>query len=238
MAIGNRRAWHRVEQWWAKASWWIISHFSEHCLLLKPNKFGTNLLEDILAIHQLWAAQQANSQNTPCTLSESPNHWLVTPSAPSLKRAQTNLRETQSLNIETQVEFSKDFLKLLIANGAPFLFANNSETHIFAAKWITQGAMIPDRKKLSSWILDNEVKVMEDQVKLNIQGKVSTRQCDRWKNSAKKSVVSTMVTIENEVSYLFENWFQWLIEGCCRLIWSTHIIWQRSPRWVTGCLSS
>jgi hypothetical protein len=70
--------------------------------------------------------------------------------------------ETQSLNTETQLEFSKDFLKLLIGNGTPFLFANNPETCIFTAKWITPGAMIPDHKKLSSWILDDEVKVMEN----------------------------------------------------------------------------
>jgi hypothetical protein len=110
--------------------------------------------------------------------------------------------ETQNLNAETQLEFSNDFLKLLIANGAAFLFANNSKTHIFAAKWITPGAVIPDCKKLSSQILDGEVKVTEDRVKLKVQGKVGTGQCDRWKNNAKKSVVSTMVTVKNEVSHL------------------------------------
>jgi hypothetical protein len=43
------------------------------------------------------------------------------------------------------------------------------------------------------------VKDVEDQVKLKIQGKMGTRQCDGWKNNAKKSVVSTMFTVENEV---------------------------------------
>jgi hypothetical protein len=113
-----------------------------------------------------------------------------------------NFGETQNLNAETQIEFSKDFLKLLIANGAPFLFANNPETHIFAAKWITPGAVIPDCKKLSGQILDDEVKVTEDRVKLKVQGKVGTGQCDGWKNNAKKSVVSMMVTVENEVCHL------------------------------------
>jgi hypothetical protein len=176
---------------------------AERCPLLKPDKFGTNLLEDVLAIHQLRAAQQANSQNIPIS---SPNQ-LVNPSAPPLKRARTSFGETQSLNAGTQLEFSKDFLKLLIANGAPFLFANNPETRIFAAKWITPGAVIPDRKKLSGRILDDEVKVTEDRVKLKVQGKVGTGQCDGWKNNAKKSVVSTMVTVENEASYLLETGF-------------------------------
>ena len=113
-----------------------------------------------------------------------------------------NFGETQSLNVETQLKFSNDSLKLLIANSAPFLFANNPETRIFAAKWITPGTVIPDHKKLSSQILDDKVKVTEDQVKLKVQGKVSTGQCDRWKNNAKKSVVSMMVTVKNEVSHL------------------------------------
>jgi hypothetical protein len=73
-----------------------------------------------------------------------------------------NFGETQSLNVETQLKFSNDSLKLLIANSAPFLFANNPETCIFAAKWITLGAVIPDHKKLASRILDDEVRVMED----------------------------------------------------------------------------
>jgi hypothetical protein len=174
---------------------------AECCPLLKHDKFGTNLLEDVLAIHQLRAAQQTNSQNIP-----------ITPSVPPLKRARTttgllSFGETQSLNAGTQLEFSKDFLKLLIANGAPFLFANNPETRIFADKWITPGAVIPDRKKLSGQILDDEVKMTEDRVKLKVQGKVSTGQCDGWKNNAKKSVVSTMVTVENEVSHLLETGF-------------------------------
>jgi hypothetical protein len=36
-------------------------------------------------------------------------------------------------------------------------------------------------------------------MKLKIQGKVGTKQWDGWKNNAKKSVVSTMVTVKNEV---------------------------------------
>jgi hypothetical protein len=62
--------------------------------------------------------------------------------------------------------------------------------------------MIPDCKKLSGRILDDEVKVMEERVKLKVQGKVGTGQCDGWKNNAKNSVVSTMVTVENEVCHV------------------------------------
>jgi len=177
---------------------------AERCPLLKPDKLGTNLLEETLQSHQLRAAQQANIENTPPS-SESPNRQLshtCTPSGPPLKRARTtqlSFGETQSLDAETQLEFSSDFLKLLIANGSPFLFANNLETRIFANKWILPGAVIPDRKKLAGRILDKEVKLTEDRMKLKIEGRVGTGQCDGWKNKAKKSVVSTMVTVENEV---------------------------------------
>ena len=64
---------------------------------------------------------------------------------------------------------------------------------------MTPGAVIPDRKQLSGRILDQEVESVEERMKLKIQGKVGTGQCDGWKNNAKKSVVSTMVTVENEV---------------------------------------
>jgi len=63
---------------------------------------------------------------------------------------------------------------------------------------MTLGAVIPDHKQLSGQILDQEVESVE-RMKLKIQGKVGTGQCDGWKNNAKKSVVSTMVTVENEV---------------------------------------
>ena len=148
-------------------------------------------------------AQQANIENIPP--SSSPNRQLshtCTPSGPPLKLARTtqlSFGETQGLDAETQLKFSNDFLKLLIANGSPFVFANNPKTCIFANKWMIPGAIIPDHKKLASCISDDKVKLTEDWMKLKIQGKVSTGQCDGWKNKAKKSVGSTMVTVENEV---------------------------------------
>jgi hypothetical protein len=189
---------------------------AEHCLLLKPDKLGTNLLEETLQSHQLCVAQQANIENTPPS-SGSPNQQLpctCMPSGPPLKRAWTTLLsfgETQSLDAETQLKFNSDFFKLLIATGSPFLFANNPETCIFANKWMLPGAVIPDRKKLAGHILDNKVKLTEDQMKLKIQGRVGMGQCDGWKNKAKKSVVSMMVTVENEVRITLQS-------GCDNLV--------------------
>jgi hypothetical protein len=62
----------------------------------------------------------------------------------------------------------------LVANGSAWLFANNPKTHIFTSKWMTPGAVIPDRKQLSGWILDQEVESVEERMKLKIQGKVGT----------------------------------------------------------------
>jgi hypothetical protein len=49
-------------------------------------------------------------------------------------------------------------------------------------------------------VLDNEVKEAEQRTKVHIEGKVATGQCDGWKNTAKKSVVTSMMIVENEVS--------------------------------------
>jgi len=51
---------------------------------------------------------------------------------------------------------------------------------------MTPGAIIPDCKQLSGQILDKEFKLVEDWMKLNIQGKIGTGQCDGWKNNVKK----------------------------------------------------
>ena len=181
----------------------LLAH-AERCQLLRPNNLGSNLLQETLDLNKLHIARNADKENTAApalsaTQQLMPARTLI---GPPLKRARTTLLsfgETQGLDAELQSEFNHDFLKLLVANGSPWLFANNPETHIFADKWITPGAVIPDRKQLSGRILDKEVKDVEDRVKLKIQGKVGTGQCDGWKNNAKKSVVSTMVTVENEV---------------------------------------
>ena len=65
-------------------------------------------------------------------------------------------------------------------------------------KW-TGGGLVLDHKVLSGSVLNNQVAEVEERVKAKIQGKVGIAQCDGWKNNAKKSVVSTMVMVENEV---------------------------------------
>ena len=54
-------------------------------------------------------------------------------------------------------------------------------------------------KKLSGPVLDVEVLEVENHVREKIHGKIGTRQCDGWKNKAKKWVVSTMLMVKNMV---------------------------------------
>jgi hypothetical protein len=168
---------------------------AEHCLLLRLDKLGSNLLQETLDLERLHISQQADKENIG-TAPPTP----TTPIGPLLKHTHTTLLsfgKTQGLSKKLQAEFSTDLLKLLVANGSAWLFANNPETHIFASKWMTLGAVIPDRKQLSRQILDEEVESVEERMNLKIQWKVGTGQCDWWKNNAKKSVVSTMVMVEN-----------------------------------------
>ena len=65
-------------------------------------------------------------------------------------------------------------------------------------KW-TGGGIVPDCRVLLGSVLNSQVAEVEEQVKEKIKGKVGIVQCDHWKNNAKKSVVSTMLMVENEV---------------------------------------
>ena len=143
----------------------LLAH-AEHCQLLRPNNLGLNLLQETLDFNKLCIAQNADNENMAIAPALLPTQLIPTCIliGPPLKWAHTTLlsfRETQGLGEELQNKFNSDFLKLLVANGSPWLFAN-LETHIFADKWITPGAVIPDHKQLSGWILDKEVKGVED----------------------------------------------------------------------------
>jgi hypothetical protein len=71
---------------------------------------------------------------------------------------------------------------------------------LFVEKWIP-GAELPDRRALSGRILDREVARVEARTRERIKGKIATGQCDGWKNVAKTSVVTSMITVEHVVSF-------------------------------------
>jgi hypothetical protein len=127
---------------------------------------------------------------------------LLFAAAQPLKRARTatdvSYGDTPAYDNELQKDFRNDLCKLMVANGWAWRSANNPETRIFMNKW-TGGGLVPDRRVLSGSILNSQVAEVEERVKEKIKGKVGIAQCDGWKNNAKKSVVSTMIMVENEV---------------------------------------
>ncbi|KAL6307742.1 ribonuclease H-like domain-containing protein [Sparassis latifolia] len=73
--------------------------------------------------------------------------------------------------------------------------------HLFMKKWVP-GAKVPDRRSLSGTYLDRAVAEVEERTKIKVRGKVATRQCDGWKNVAKTSVVTSVMTVEHEAYLL------------------------------------
>jgi hypothetical protein len=130
----------------------LLAH-AEHCQLLRPNNLGSNLLQETLDLNKLRITQNADKENIATAPALSATQQLMparTLIGPPLKRAHSNLLsfgEIQGLCEELQNKFNHDFLKLLVANGSLWLFANNLETHIFANKWITPGTVIPNCKQ-------------------------------------------------------------------------------------------
>lgn len=98
-----------------------------------------------------------------------------------------------------QDEFNTDLCELFVALGLAWHAADNAATHIFFEKWVP-GIKVPDRRKLSGKCLDAAAAKVQTEVMKNVGGKVATGQCDGWKNVAKTSVVSSMMTVERQVS--------------------------------------
>ena len=98
-----------------------------------------------------------------------------------------------------QKEFECDLVDLFVACGVPWNAANNPQTHNFAEKWLPEDVVVPDRHVLSGRVLNSQVKKVEDRIHKKVTGKLTTGQCDGWKNIAKTSVVATVMSVENEV---------------------------------------
>ena len=125
-----------------------------------------------------------------------------TPICHPLKRARTSLEslsEPSTWSASHQEEFGEDMCKVFVSCGIPWNVASNPELHLFTEKWIA-GARVPDRRVLSGHLLDREVAKVENKMKHKIQGKVATGQCDGWKDCAKTPIITSMITVEHEVS--------------------------------------
>ncbi|EDR03851.1 uncharacterized protein LACBIDRAFT_306593 [Laccaria bicolor S238N-H82] len=57
---------------------------------------------------------------------------------------------------------------------------------------------------MSGQVLDNKVRKVENKVRQKVRGKLATGLCDRWKNIAKTSVVSSLMTVDT-IPYLVQT---------------------------------
>ena len=101
---------------------------------------------------------------------------------------------------QLQEEFSTNLCKLLIALNTAWVAAKNPLLHRSIHKWVGPEVIMEDRQILSGWVLDWEVEWVEKGVISKVSWKLVTGQCDGFKNVAKSSVVSTMMSVEYEVS--------------------------------------
>jgi hypothetical protein len=116
------------------------------------------------------------------------------------KRSKTNSR---SINNPRPIEFSQDMCKFLVSCGIPWNAVSNPEMRLFMGKWIP-GVVVQDRRILSGQILDGEVKKVEVRLVEKVKGKLATGQCDGWENIAKTHVITSMITVEHEVSLILK----------------------------------
>jgi hypothetical protein len=101
---------------------------------------------------------------------------------------------------ELQDEFSADLCRLLIELNTAWAAADRPSLHRFIRKWVGTEVVVQDRRILAGKVLDKEVLKVEDAIRLFVQGKLATGQCDGWKNIAKSNIVTSMMTVENVVS--------------------------------------
>jgi hypothetical protein len=101
-----------------------------------------------------------------------------------------------------QQEFSEDLCKLFVACGFSWNGVSNLEMKRFVHKWVP-GVTLQDCRILLGQILDGEVAKVEERVVMKVKGKMATGQCDHcdgWENIAETHVVTSMMTVEHEVS--------------------------------------
>ncbi|KAH9916937.1 ribonuclease H-like domain-containing protein, partial [Amylocystis lapponica] len=97
--------------------------------------------------------------------------------------------------------FASDICRMFVSCGMSWNMANNTEMQLFMEKWIP-GSRVPDRRTLSGTYLNRAISDVQDRTRQKVAGKVATGQCDGWKNIAKTSVVTSVMTVEREVYML------------------------------------
>ena len=99
-----------------------------------------------------------------------------------------------------QDDFSGDLCQLFVSSNIAWVTADNPMLHTFIHKWVGPEVVVQDRRIISGRVLDKEVEKVEDEVRRKVRGKLATGSCDGWKNVAKTSVVSSVMSVDNVVS--------------------------------------
>ncbi|KAG8708309.1 hypothetical protein FRC11_006576 [Ceratobasidium sp. 423] len=85
--------------------------------------------------------------------------------------------QVQIFSPEQQRHFESDLCKLFVANGYAWNSINNPQTQIFYRNWVP-GATLPDRRKLSGTILQQEVDLANTSMRDAIRGSIATGMSD------------------------------------------------------------
>ncbi|KAI5826538.1 hypothetical protein K523DRAFT_311241 [Schizophyllum commune Tattone D] len=96
------------------------------------------------------------------------------------------ISEAKPFSPQRQAEFEHDLLKLFVIMNVAWHAANDPYVRHFFKTWVP-GARIPDRKTLSTRVLDEEVKTITDDVKVEVQQQYATGTVDGW--STKKDAI-------------------------------------------------
>ena len=97
------------------------------------------------------------------------------------------------------MEFEDDFCRVLIAINTAWVAADNRVLRSFMNKWVSHPVTTPNRRIVSGRVLERVAEGVEKSVALTVAGKMGTGQSDGWKNVAKTHLVSSLMSVENQV---------------------------------------
>ncbi|KAK1235356.1 hypothetical protein PQX77_001429 [Marasmius sp. AFHP31] len=101
-------------------------------------------------------------------------------------------RFEELFNANLQWEFSGDLVKVWSSCGFSWNSANNPEVTLFFKKWVCS-AIIPDRRTLSGWVLNEQAELVYVKTRDIVRGRKATYQADGWRNCAKTNIITSMI---------------------------------------------
>lgn len=120
-----------------------------------------------------------------------------TPSAIPLHRTDT-VPDLPLGASDIQKEFAADLCRLFVALNLAWNAAAHPETKAFFARWLPH-LHVPDRRTLSGPLLRAEKQKVVARIRSKVHGKYAMLQCDGWRNVARISIVTSMMTVGDQV---------------------------------------